>query len=59
MWILTSYSNDAITMFEFEDETEAKESYKRIEGTKILSRIVYYNDDIFAGHFCKEIRLSI
>lgn len=51
MWILTAYSKDAMTMFEFEDETEAKESYKRIKGTKILSHIVYYNDDIFGGAF--------
>jgi len=48
MWILTAYSDDDITMFEFEDETEAKESYNRMKGTKILSQVIYYNDDIFA-----------
>lgn len=48
MWILTSYSNDVITMFEFDDETEAKESYNHMEGTKILSEVIYYNDDMLA-----------
>lgn len=49
MWIVTAYSKDAVKMFEFENELEAKESFKRIPGTKILSHIVYFNDEIFEG----------
>jgi hypothetical protein len=49
MWILTAYEEDAVTMFEFEDEKEARETFKNYKGTKILSHVIYYNDDIFAA----------
>ncbi|MGM0900660.1 hypothetical protein [Mesobacillus maritimus] len=47
MWILTAYEENDITMFEFEEEKEARESFKNYKGTKILSHVIYFNDDIF------------
>ncbi|WP_197089519.1 hypothetical protein [Bacillus sp. SA1-12] len=44
MWVITVYTEDSIKMFEFEDEIEAKQSIQKIKGRKILSHIVYYND---------------
>jgi hypothetical protein len=44
MWVITVYSNESIRMFEFDDEVEAKESIKKIQGNKILSHVVYFND---------------
>ncbi|MGM0873447.1 MAG: hypothetical protein ACQEWV_01385 [Bacillota bacterium] len=44
MWVITVYSNESIKMFEFEDEKEAKESIQKIQGSKILSHVVYFND---------------
>lgn len=52
MWVITHYSNSNIKLFEFDTVEEAKEAYKNIEGCKILSEIVYYNDfrvDIATG----------
>ncbi|MGM0875233.1 MAG: hypothetical protein ACQEWV_10575 [Bacillota bacterium] len=48
MWIITRYSNSNISMFEFETKEEAREAYENIEGCKILSEIVYFNDHCFA-----------
>ncbi|MCM3439858.1 hypothetical protein AB3Z07_22490 [Metabacillus halosaccharovorans] len=44
MWVITVYADDRIKMFEFEDEKEAKESIKKIQGSKILSHVIYFND---------------
>ena len=44
MWILTVYQGDSITMYEFEDEKEAREAIKNHEGTKILSQLIHYSD---------------
>ncbi|WP_428908131.1 hypothetical protein [Niallia sp. Krafla_26] len=44
MWILTVYQGDSITMYEFEDEKEARESFEKYKGTKILSQLIHYND---------------
>jgi hypothetical protein len=44
MWVLTVYSEESIKMFEFDNEIEAKQSIKSIKGHKILSHIVYFND---------------
>ncbi|WP_338472457.1 hypothetical protein R4Z10_06860 [Niallia sp. XMNu-256] len=38
------YRRRYIKMYEFETEEEARESFNRIEGYKILSEIAYYND---------------
>lgn len=46
MWVITVYADDRIKMFEFEDEKEAKESIKKIKGSKILSHVIYFNDQL-------------
>lgn len=49
MWVITLYySKDYIKMFEFDSEKEAKEMFKQIKGNKILSEIVYFNDNCFS-----------
>jgi ArsR family metal-binding transcriptional regulator len=47
MWVITLYLNGNIKMFEFDKEEEAYEAFKNIQGTKVLSKIVYFNDPIF------------
>jgi ArsR family metal-binding transcriptional regulator len=47
MWVITVYSNSNITMFEFDTEKEAREAFKNIQGDKILSEVVYFNDPCF------------
>ena len=45
MWNITVYSKGKfITMYEFNTEREAKEAFKNISGHKILSEIIYFND---------------
>jgi hypothetical protein len=44
MWVITLYSEENTTMFEFDTEKEAREAFKNIRGCKILSEIVYFND---------------
>jgi hypothetical protein len=48
MWVITVYSKENTTMFEFDTEKEAREAFKNIQGCKILSEIVYFNDPRFA-----------
>ncbi|MFD6442514.1 hypothetical protein ACFWDG_22640 [Peribacillus sp. NPDC060186] len=50
MWVITTYSNSDIMMFEFDTEEEARETFGNIQdcNCKILSEIVYYNDHCFA-----------
>jgi hypothetical protein len=49
MWIITVYSKrNCITMYEFNIEKEAREAFKSIQGVKVLSEIVYFNDQCFA-----------
>ena len=49
MWVITVYSNkDVTTMFEFEEEKEARETFDKIEGCKILSEVVYLSDYSYA-----------
>lgn len=47
MWVITHYLNQAISMYEFETETEAREALKNMKGYKILSEVVYFNDPCF------------
>lgn len=44
MWVIIVYSNEGTTMFEFSTETEAKEVFEKIQGCKILSEVIYFND---------------
>lgn len=46
MQVITVYSKENTTMFEFEIE-EAKEYFENIQGCKIISEIVYFNDHCF------------
>jgi hypothetical protein len=48
MWVITLYSKENTSMFEFDTEKEAREAFKNIQGCKILSEIIYFNDDCFA-----------
>jgi hypothetical protein len=47
MWIITLYSKENTIMLEFDTEKEAREAFKNIQGCKILSEIVYFNDHCF------------
>ena len=35
-----------ITMYEFEDKKKARERFQTLNGNKVLSHVVYYNDQI-------------
>jgi hypothetical protein len=49
MWVMTIYSKgNEITMFEFDTEKEAREAFKKVQGCKILSEVIYYNDDFIS-----------
>ena len=47
MWVITRYAKVKIFMYECNTETEARELLKNIEGNKILSEVIYYNDPVF------------
>ena len=47
MWIITVYSKENTTLFEFDTEEEARNTFKKITGNKILSEIVYFNAPCF------------
>lgn len=40
MWVITLYSKDEVTMFEFDTVREAKETYNKLQGVRILSQIL-------------------
>jgi hypothetical protein len=44
MWLITIYSNSITKMFEFDTEEEARQAFENIQGCKILSQVVYFND---------------
>ncbi|MEH7120840.1 hypothetical protein V7128_26045 [Neobacillus vireti] len=45
MWIMTVHAKNNITMFEFETEIEAKAAFRRTQGCKFLTQVIYFNDD--------------
>ena len=48
MWVITVYSQENNTaLFEFTAEQEAREAFEKMEGCKILTEVIYYNDDCF------------
>ncbi|MBM7656133.1 hypothetical protein [Neobacillus cucumis] len=49
MWVITLYSNEKTSMFEFDTEKEAREAFKNMKGYKILSEIIYFNDHCFTS----------
>jgi hypothetical protein len=44
VWIITAHSTNNIKMFEFDNEKEAKVAFERIQGYKILTEVIYFND---------------
>lgn len=47
MWVITVFTDEGnVKMFEFKNEKEAKESIQQIKGIKILSHIIYFNDEL-------------
>ncbi|MCM3587309.1 hypothetical protein M3182_16350 [Mesobacillus maritimus] len=44
MWVITVYTKNDIQMYEFENQEEAKETFKKLKGNKVLSEVIYYND---------------
>lgn len=48
MWVITTFSTNNTTMFEFDQEKEARQALENIQGCKILSEVVYFNDPSFA-----------
>jgi hypothetical protein len=46
VWVIIHYSKANMTMFEFDTEKEARETFKNIQGSsKILSEVIYFNDN--------------
>ncbi|WP_169907667.1 RNA-binding protein [Priestia abyssalis] len=45
MWIITVHLKNDIKIFEFDNEKEAKEAFKRIQGYKILTEVIYFHED--------------
>lgn len=48
MWVITVYSKQNNKMFEFDTEEEAREAYEKMQGCKVLTEVVYFNDPVFA-----------
>lgn len=49
MWIITVYSKQKnIIMYEFNTEQEARVAFENIQGCKIISEIIYFNDQCSA-----------
>lgn len=44
MWVITVHLKNNIQIFEFSTEKEAKEAFRRIQGCKILTEVIYFND---------------
>ncbi|MEJ9231359.1 hypothetical protein LAV79_18110 [Peribacillus butanolivorans] len=44
MWIITVHAKNSIKMFEYDNEKEARAKFERIQGCKILSEVIYFND---------------
>lgn len=52
MWVITVHLEKNIQMFEFDNQEEARATYKSIKGCKYLSEVIYYNDfDIVESHY--------
>ncbi|AGE21934.1 hypothetical protein GHH_c14010 [Geobacillus sp. GHH01] len=48
MWIITLYAPDgSFKMFEFDCEQEARQYFRNMTGTKILSQIIYGSNLIY------------
>jgi len=56
MWVITVYAKNDVHMFEFENQEEAKESFQKMKGNKVLSEVIYYND--FDSNLIEEAYLN-
>ena len=45
VWVITVHSKDHIQVFEFDTEKEAKEALENIQDYKILTEVIYFNDE--------------
>ena len=45
MWVITVHSKNHIQMFEFDNQKEAKEALETIQDYKILTEVIYFNDE--------------
>jgi hypothetical protein len=50
MWIITAHSKNSLKMFEFHTKKEANEVFERIQGYKILTEVIYFNDQFSGGN---------
>jgi hypothetical protein len=50
MWIITAHSKNSFKMFEFHTKKEANEVFERIQGYKILTEVIYFNDQFSGGN---------
>ncbi|MED4074554.1 hypothetical protein [Priestia endophytica] len=48
MWVITVHARENTKMFEFDTEREAREAFESIQGSKILTEVVYFNDPYLA-----------
>ncbi|MGE7762986.1 hypothetical protein [Peribacillus sp. NPDC097895] len=44
MWIITIHAKNRIRMFEYDTEKEARAKFEELQGCKILSEVIYFND---------------
>ncbi|MFP3845833.1 hypothetical protein [Priestia filamentosa] len=42
MWVITVHSRKNTKMFEFNTEREAREAFENIEGSKVLTEVIYF-----------------
>ena len=48
MWVITNHLKENIIFYEFDNEREARETFEEIQGCKILSEVIYFNDPRFS-----------
>ncbi|MCD1162771.1 MULTISPECIES: hypothetical protein [Bacillaceae] len=44
MWVITVHSKNNFKIYEFDSEKEAKDTFRRMQGCKILTEVIYFND---------------
>ncbi|MFJ7512081.1 hypothetical protein ACIQW7_21880 [Peribacillus simplex] len=44
MWVITVHSKNNIKIYEFDSEKEAKDAFSSMQGYKILTEVIYFND---------------
>ncbi len=54
MWVIIVYSKDNRTMFEFDTEKEARETFENIPDYKILTEIIYLHKVVHETVVCQH-----